>query len=123
MTKKNKKKNKTKNTSKNPVELNGDSNGTNGTCEVNCLDSSENLLCQLCGAAGAVSSSDNKSVILCQICLVRHNHAGKCLPWTIQENGEDKQLVATRTIKPLEVVVVDIAVVTAPIAKVCNHEN
>ena len=64
-------------------------------------------------------SSDDETVKLCKMCMVRHSHAGKSLPWTISNiDGYGKCLVSTRTIKPLEVVVADTAVLTAPISKV-----
>jgi len=106
-------------------------------CEVLKEDKNDvkdnDFICDLCGCNGAdrlsaendknnnsvsKESSDDETVKLCKMCMVRHSHAGKSLPWTISNiDGYGKCLVSTRTIKPLEVVVADTAVLTAPISK------
>ena len=44
--------------------------------------------------------------------------------WAVQTSeGRDPHLVATRSIKPLEVVIEDTAVVTVPVVKVSSQQN
>jgi len=73
--------------------------------------------CCICGEKGQ-RCVKCKAVVLCKYCLPRHYHFGRCLPWTTREvSGQGKCLVATRSIKPLEVVIEDSAVVTVPVGK------
>ena len=71
--------------------------------------------CELCGLPGSVSSPQ---VNLCSDCSSRHQHQGKHLPWALTTTeDEEKVLIASRAIKPLEVVVCDLALVTVPLTK------
>ena len=74
--------------------------------------------CLLCGRAGS-ECSPCREVQLCPDCSPRHKHRGRCLPWTVKEGGEGegRVLTASRAIKPLEVVVTDLATVTVPLSK------
>ena len=79
----------------------------------------ESLLtpCLLCGQEGAVCVPC-KEVELCADCSPRHKHRGRCLPWSVtEEEAGLKVLTASRAIKPLEVVVCDLALVTVPVTK------
>ena len=74
-------------------------------------------VCCLCGSQGD-RCPKCKNIVLCSLCFPRHQYGGRCLPWSVKEDKKyGKCLVATRSIKPLEVVVEDIAVVTVPIPK------
>ena len=71
-------------------------------------------VCQLCGEAGEGCGSCG-GVSLCPGCRPRHKRAGKCLPWGVsRQEGVGRCLVATRDIKPLEIVLEDTAFVCAP---------
>jgi len=73
--------------------------------------------CCICGSPGQ-RCSKCQSIVLCTQCLPRHFYAGRCLPWSVKNvSGLGKCLIATRTIKPLEVVIEDSAVVTVPLNK------
>ena len=72
--------------------------------------------CLLCGRAGSLCSPC-REVQLCPDCSPRHKHRGRCLPWTVKETRGEKVLTASRTIRPLEVVVTDLATVTVPLTK------
>eukprot|EP00092_Neocalanus_flemingeri_P001056 GFUD01001126.1.p1 GENE.GFUD01001126.1~~GFUD01001126.1.p1 ORF type:complete len:653 (+),score=128.14 GFUD01001126.1:144-2102(+) len=73
--------------------------------------------CCICGGNGQ-RCIKCKNVILCDNCLPRHFHVGRCLPWSAKDViGSGRCLVATRSIKPLEVVIEDSAVITVPVRK------
>ena len=72
--------------------------------------------CVLCGRAGSECRPCGE-VQLCPDCSPRHKHRGRCLPWTVQEGEEGRFLTASRAIKPLEVVVTDLATITVPLTK------
>ena len=53
---------------------------------------------------------------------VSHPEPGPGAAWAVQTSeGRDPHLVATRSIKPLEVVIEDTAVVTVPVVKVSSR--
>ena len=74
--------------------------------------------CLLCGREATVCSPC-REVQLCPDCSPRHKHRGRCLPWTVKEaeGGAGNVLTASRAIKPLEVVVSDLATITVPLTK------
>ena len=55
---------------------------------------------------------------------VSHPEPGPGAAWAVQSSeGRDPHLVATRSIKPLEVVIEDTAVVTVPVVKVSSQQQ
>ena len=53
-----------------------------------------------------------------------HPEPGPGAAWAVQSSeGRDPHLVATRSIKPLEVVIEDTAIVTVPVVKVSSQEQ
>lgn len=72
------------------------------------------LACSLCSAP-CLGPCRKCREPLCPSCLPLHIFRARCLPWKVEKG----RLVATREIKPLEVVVVDRAIVTIPTGKVC----
>ena len=55
---------------------------------------------------------------------VTHPEPGPGAAWAVQSReGRDPHLVATRSIKPLEVVIEDTAIVTVPVVKVSSHQH
>lgn len=56
--------------------------------------------------------------------LVSHPEPGPGAAWAVQSSGgRDPHLVATRSIKPLEVVIEDTAIVTVPVVKVSSKQQ
>ena len=55
---------------------------------------------------------------------VSHQEPGPGAAWSVQSSeGRDPHLVATRSIKPLEVVIEDMAIVTVPVVKVTSQQQ
>ena len=109
MTKKNKKKNKSKNQGENLKGKDRESEAINGT---ECVNGDKETTPPVVNGEKSYSwtISDVQGNIDTMATLPKHYH--------MINLGWGKCLTATRTIKPLEVVVEDTAVITVPIAKV-----
>ena len=103
------------------VEIDGETskeaNMTEEKSNIESKSTNKKSKCCLCGAFGK-RCAHCQNIVLCEQCLPRHLYLGRCLPWTIKNLPDvGRCLVATRTIKPLEVVIEDSAVLTVPVNK------
>jgi len=78
-----------------------------------CVGNEQSSVCSLCQSPSA-RPCKRCGILLCGTCYPLHLYKARCLPWKVR-NGF---LVATRDIKPLEVVLCDRAIVTVPTGKV-----